>query len=149
MNATTMTAENLAQEAEHLLDTVGHFLEGETKAVQSAQFKQFLAMQTDKMSLLTRYQALVDLLKQQKSLFDKADPSIRERLKQKGAWFADIAARNRQSLEHGQISVSRLLDRIVKTTKETVKSDRVSYGRSGKALYAEQSPLSIKLNETL
>lgn len=147
--AMTNAALSLTQEAENLIDTLTDFLDRETQAVQAADYQVFRSMQNDKFVLLSRYQSLIETLRHQKQTFSAADNTVIERLQEKCASFATSAQRNQRALESGQKSMARILTRIVNTTRETVKADRVVYGRTGKTQYGDKSPLSIKLNETL
>lgn len=143
VNATlTMTSE-----IESLIDTLCDLLDRETDAVAKADYETFKSMQNDKVSLLTRYRAIMDTLLRQKSQLAGADDIVTKRLKAVSAKFSASAERNTRMLDAGRASMQRIVDRIVRAARETVHGNSQTYRKNG-TTSARQS-LSIQVDEVL
>lgn len=140
----TMT---LTSEVESLIDTLCDLLDRESAAVQQADYATFKGMQSDKVSLLTRYRAIMDTLTRQKAQLESADAAITDRLKAVARKFAISADRNTRALDAGRASMQRIVDRIVRAARETVHGNSQVYKRNGTT--SARMSLSIQVDEVL
>jgi len=146
--AMTNATLTLTSEVESLIDTLCDLLDRETDAVKNSDFETFKSMQKDKVSLLSRYRAIMETLQRQKAQFAGADAVITERLKATAEKFTASAARNTQMLESGRASMQRIVDRIVRAARETVHGQSHVYRKNGTSA-GPRGALSIQVDEVL
>lgn len=146
--AMTNATLTLTNEVESLIDTLCDLLDRESDAVRASDYETFKSMQGDKVSLLTRYRAVMETLQRQKSQWQGVDSVITERLKATADKFGASAARNAATLEAGRASMQRIVDRIVRAARETVHGNSHVYKRNGTS-NTPRSPLSIQVDEVL
>lgn len=144
MNNATMT---LTSEVENILETLCGLMDRETAAVQNADFEIFKSLQSDKISLLGRYRSLMDTLQRQVPNLKQAGDGVTSRLKTAATRFQDSADKNAKALERGRQSMQRILDRIVRATRDTVHSNRQTYTKNGASHNGNSGPLSIRIDE--
>ncbi|MCB1538895.1 MAG: hypothetical protein H6865_05765 [Rhodospirillales bacterium] len=138
----------LTSEVEAIMDTLCGLLDRESNAVKGADFVTFKSVQEDKFAMLTRYKSLMETLQRQAPALKGGDQALRERLRLAGERFSAAAERNARVLEAGRNSMQRIVDRIVRSARETVHADRQTYTRKGRA-GTTQAPLSIQVDTVL
>lgn len=147
--AMTNAVITLTSEVENLMGMLSDLLDRESEAVQSSDFETFRGMQNDKMALFSRYKSLMDTVQRQGSTLKSAGDPVTERLKKSIARFQSSAEKNAQTLEGGTKSMKRILERIVRATRETVHGSRQTYNKSGSVDSKSNGPLCIKVDEVL
>ncbi len=144
--AAANAALTLTVEVETIMGTLCDLLDRETDAVKVADFNAFKTMQDDKFALLTRYRSLMDTLQRQAPMLKGVDNAATERLRNATRRFKTSTARNAQALEAGRASMQRIVDRIVRTARDTVHGNRQAYTKKGMTS-SPKSPLSLQMDE--
>jgi hypothetical protein len=147
--AVTNATITLTTEVENVMLTLTDILDRESDAVQASDFRAFRDIQSDKFAMLSRYRSLMDTLQRQSASLSLVDSRVIDRLRASSEKFRLSTDRNAKALDSGRASIQRIVDRIVRTARDTIHANRQTYNRKGYADAKTQIPVSIQVNEVL
>ncbi len=137
------------QEMMRIVDAMRDVYKRETSILDAQDIKGFLNIQAEKLEKADMYKTRIEELLARKVEMRKLEPSIKKRLENAQADFAELSAKNMQALKRMQRTTTRLGEKIQDVARKSANADRAfSYGMSGKLDSQERKRVSIGVQET-
>jgi hypothetical protein len=137
------------QEMMSTIDALRNVYLRETEALEAANTKAFLGMQSEKLLIARAYQDGVGQILDRKDEMKKSNPLLRRRLEDMQKDFADITTKNMDALKRMGRVAERLGNTIRVAAKDAaVRSRTYSYGETGSIKGSERKSVSMGVSET-
>lgn len=133
------------------MDALNDVFEQETEALNNIDNKTFIALQDQKLATAVEYQDCMTQIMARKNELKKADPMVKEKLKEMQARFQDIAKRNMEALERMNRCTERVGNTIRNAAIRAANKERgFSYGEDGNIpTTSKKRSVSTGLSETV
>ncbi|MBI1300141.1 MAG: hypothetical protein GC137_00645 [Alphaproteobacteria bacterium] len=133
------------------MSVLNDVFEEETKALNNIDNDTFIALQDKKLAVAIEYQDCITQIMGRKNEIKRADPALRERLKEMQAKFQDISKRNMEALERMHRCTERVGNTIRNAAVKAANKERgYSYGEDGNIpSSAKKRSVSTGLSETV
>lgn len=137
------------QEMMNTIDVLRNVYRRETAALEAADTRAFLEMQTEKLKAARAYQDGVGQILDRKDEMKKSNPLLRRRLEDMQKDFAELTAKNMDALKR----ISRVSERLGNSIRVAAKDAAVrnrtySYGETGSLKSSEKKSVSMGVSET-
>ena len=137
------------QEMMSTIDALRNVYRRETEALEAADTKAFLEMQSEKLLIARAYQDGIGQILDRKDEMKKSNPLLRRRLEDMQKDFADLTAKNMDALKCMGRVAERLGNTIRVAAKDAaVRSRTYSYGETGSIKGSERKSVSMGVSET-
>lgn len=137
---------------EHMILTIQHLKDvyiRETKVLEDADSKAFLAMQEEKFSAAQNYQDGISQILARKDEMKNAGPALKNSLRTLQEEFSGLFERNLEALERMNTAMTRLGEKIRSVAMEEANKYRtLSYGESGHVTHDDRKMVSTGIIET-
>lgn len=137
------------QEMMNTIDALRGVYRQETEALEAADARKFLELQSEKLKVARDYQAGIEQFIARKSEMKNTNPLLRQRLQDMQKDFVDLTNKNMEALKRMQRVSERLGNTIRHAAKEAAVRQRAfSYGETGALKSSEKKSVSMGLSET-
>ncbi len=137
------------QEMMGTIDSLRNIYKRETDALEAADMKTFLEMQSEKLKAARAYQEGIEQILDRKDEMKTVNPLLKKRLEDMQRDFTDLSVKNMDALKR----MGRVTDRLGNTIRvaaknAAVKSRSFSYGENGTLKSSEKKSVSMGVSET-
>lgn len=138
------------QEMMDTIDFLRDIYVEETQALEAADTGTFFHLQDAKLDAANNYESGIKQIIDRQNDMKKADPRLRQKLKDMQVEFTDLAQQNMQALQRMQRCTDRLGQTLRHAATETAKQKRsLSYGETGIMTSTKRKSLSMGVSETV
>lgn len=133
------------------IKTLEQVYQEENKVLNKMDSKGFIALQDRKLNAARDYQNVMGQILSRKNEIAKADPAVKQRLKDAHAEFSEISRKNLEAIERMQRCTERLGNTIRSAAIKSAQTQRsFSYGENGALSNSTQNKaVSSGLSETV
>lgn len=126
------------------IDELRQTLIEETKILDDADSIRFMEFQDKKLKNARAYMNGMQQLISRKEEIRQADPTLKQRLEEKRAEFAEITHHNYAALQRMQHGIKRLGDRIIENARVAVRREKeIIYGSRGQMHLGKKASMGI------
>ncbi len=137
------------QEMMETIDTLRDVYVQENAALDATDTHAFLQLQELKLETARDYQNGIENILARKEQMKNVNPLIKKRLVEMQKGFAELTAKNMESLKRMQRSTHRLGELLMDAAKDAAKSKRTHvYGETGAIRGGDKKSVSMGLSET-
>ena len=137
------------QEMMNTIDVLRDIYTMETKALESTDTQKFLEIQEKKLLSADRYRQSIEQMMARKDEMSKADPVLKERLKEMQNDFSALADKNKEALSRMQRCSERLSNTLRNAAKKAIQKKRsVAYSETGTLRKNSTKHIPMSISET-
>jgi hypothetical protein len=144
--------QHLHEKVEHAVKTVESFsalLDQETKALKTADYKTFEALQEPKVLMAQAYQDAVLAFEEDLDNVKTLEDTFKKQLLAVQARFQKASDINQKALLNAKTTAERIVKLIMDAAKRSVADTGPAYSAAGIQGLSDKIPVHFKLNETL